>query len=734
MLEIIGIGVAGVLILSALGFAVLVQVRPDLRRLLIPAVPLVGAAYLVVALHLTGIFLPARIGVWIAAAVALVALVIRFLLDKKAFTDWFAAIPDGLSAAAVGSLGAVVALTPSLLARSPLAMQATQSNDAFYYVSVSQWVAGNPITTRPSLGGSPLTGVDSPVFGPAYESINLSLRVGQELAQAGLSALTNIPIITGFSPWLGLWVFLIPGGAWVLGAAFGLPRLGRLVLGALLVVSFSVQGQVLQQNADSLLGVPFLALVIGLVVMASRPKPDHPRVPLWLPALVLAALVGTYTEYIPLLGMTLAALVIVGPLSGLRPALLRAAGLVGLSLVFGPLIWWRALQGLLFLGTVAAGGNGVGVGPRELAEQISLPVEAYFRVTWPSPSGLVVTVLVVFALLCAFALVATLFSSRTRAFGIGGVGLSTLVVLYIGSRGNEYITRRAMDMLMPLLIIGAVLGAAVIVAALRARRPGLRAGRGLTLSVTAVVIAGVLAPSYLGVRMMVHEQADDRIVSPEVGEAADWISDLGGDGDEVTAAVATLYDQLWLTEALVDESNVSFVSLRGDLGYRGNLFLLSYWDGELDPFILIGPGAYFVAEDAAVAEKNGRFQLLDLTRGQVTVAVPVELDRSSEPRARGRWSWTLDADGRIVADPGAAVQLLSNAPDLTGEYLLVDGVEAGATLTLTQGDALLHSVTSTGGTIRVPLAGVSLADGKGRVLLDLVGQTAPLALKGLSSE
>ncbi|TFD39213.1 hypothetical protein E3T40_01705 [Cryobacterium sp. TMT1-19] len=708
--------------------------RPDLRRLLLPAAPLIGAAYLVVALHLTGIFLPAGVGVWIAAAVALVALVIRFILDRSAFIDWFSALPGCLGVAAVGGLGAMVALTPSLLARSPLAMQATQSNDAFYYVSVSQWVAGNAITTRPSLGTSPLTGVDSPVFGPAYESMNLSLRVGQELAQAGLSALTDIPIISGFSPWLGLWVFLIPGGAWVLGAAFGLPRRGRLALGALLVVSFSVQGQVLQQNADSLLGVSVLPLVIGLVVMAVRPNPDHPRVPLWLPALVLAALVGTYTEYIPLLGMTLAVLVIVGPVSGLRAAVLRAAGLVGLSIAFGPLIWWRAVQGLLFLGTVAAGGNGVGVGPRQLAKQISLPVEVYFNVTWPSPSGLVVTVLIVFALLCACALAATLFSSRTRAFGIGGVGLSTLVVLYIGSRGNEYITRRAVDMLMPLLIIGAVLGASVIVAALRARLRGDHASRALTLGVTAIAIAGALAPTYLVVRLIVQEQADDRIVSPAVGEAADWVSDRGGDGDDVTAALTTLYDQLWLSEALVDEPDVSYVNMRGDLGYRGNLNLLSYWDGELDRFILVGPGAYLVAEDAAVAERNELFQMLDLSHGPVTVAVPVELDPSTDPTTRGRWAWTIDVDGRISGDPGTAVELLSNASDLSGEYLLVEGVGAGATLTLRQGASLLHSVKSTGATIRVPLADVSLADGKGRVLLDLVGQTTPLILKGITSE
>jgi hypothetical protein len=714
---------------------VIVQVRPDARRLLVPAAPLVGAAYLVVALHLTGIFLPAGIGVWIAFAFAVLALVVRFFFDRGALTDWFSAIPDAIRVAAIGLLGAAMALTPSFLANSPLVMQATQANDAFYYVTVSQWVAGHSVTTLPSLGLSPLTGLDSPAFGPAYESIHYSLRVGQELVQAGLSTLTSIPLVAGFTPWLGVWVFLIAGGAWVLGAAFGLPRLGRLALGALLAVSFSVQGQVLQQNADSLLGVAFLPLAIGLVVMAVRPQGDHPRVPLWLPALTLAALTGTYTEYLPLLGVTLASIVLIGPLSGLRLSVLRAAGLVGLSLAFGPLIWWRAVKGLLFAGSLAAQGNTAGIAPIELAKRFARPVLAYLRVTWPSVSSLVVVGLVIFLVLSAIALVAAFFNRRTRPFAIGGVVLSALVVLYIGSRGSEYIFRRATDLLMPLLIFGVVLGAGVIVAELRGNRSGVRAGRAVPLGVAAIAIVGVLAPSYLSLRLVIQERADDRIVSAEVGEAADWISKVGGnDGEKVTAAVATLYDQLWLSAALVNEPDVSFVNMRGDLGYRGNQKLLSYWDGELDPFILVGPGAYALAGDEAIVRQNGLFELLDLSRGPVTVAVPVALDPSPPMTGLGRWSWIVDKDGRISGGPSTTVQLLSSATDLDGSYLLVDGLKAGTTLNLKQGDALLQTVTSTGTTTRVPLVGVSLADGTARVRFDLVGQSTPLTLKGLSSE
>ncbi|TFD71226.1 hypothetical protein [Cryobacterium gelidum] len=733
IIEVIGIGIGSILILSVLGFAVLVHLRQELRVVLVPAVPLIGAAYLVVVLHLTGLFLPVRVGIWVAVGVAIAGMLLQFWRGRIAFVDWFSALPNLVSVSVVGLLGALLAWLPSLLAGSSLPMQATESNDAFYYVSVSRWALDHAITALPDIGISPLTGADSPAFGPAYESVHYSLRVGQEVLQAGLGVLTTVPIVNGFSPLLGVWVFLISGGAWTLGAAFGISRVARLVMGGMLVASFSVQSQVLQQNADSLLGISFLPLVVGLVSMVVRPTPDHPRPPLWLPGLALAAILGTYSEYLPLLGVTLASLTLIGPLGGLRSALFRAGGLIGLSIAMGPLIWFKTVSSLLFIGALTADGNGQGATVSAIARQITEPWRPFLSVVWPAKlSFLAIAVLAVFVVVGLVAALATLFFRRTRPYAVGGLVLASGIVLFIGSRGNEYITRRAADMLSPLLIIAVVLGASAVIQAIgRERRRTIR--RALTIGVLALSVGGIGSSSYLTARMIIHERKDDRVVSPQVAEAATWVTRADGheNGNDVTAAVATMYDQLWLSDALAGAPDVSYVNLRGDLGYRGNLKLTSYWDGELDPYVLVGPGSYFAAGNHSVVEEDGIFSLLDLSSGPTTVVVPYQ--RDDLPRdGRGSWSWTLNPDGSISGGSGSGLQILSSAASLDETFLLLTGVAPGATVNLFQGQVLIGTQTVEKEDFRMSLDGVHLDAGTAQVEVRVAAHdTSPLTLKGI---
>ncbi len=73
-----------------------------------------------------------------------------------------------------------------------------------------------------------------------------------------------------------------------------------------------------------------------------------------------------------------------------------------------------------------------------------------------------------------------------------------------------------------------------------------------------------------------------------------------------------MWEQLWLAEALADLPDVSWVNLRGDLGYRANTELTSFWDGEQDPLRPGRPGA-FASDDVSVIESTRDSQLVSRT-------------------------------------------------------------------------------------------------------------------------
>lgn len=717
----------GLAVLTAFGLAVLTLVISAQRSLLLPAAPLLGAAYLVVVLHLTGLFLPVVVGIWVAVGLAAAAIVVSLFRNRSVrigrLSDW----RDFALVLAIGAIGAAIALLPSFLANSSLVVQPGLGNDAFYYVSVSKWLAVHPISEIPDIGTSPLTGADSPVFGPAFDSLDLSLRLGQEMIQAGLSTLTGIPLLAGFSPWLGMWVLLGPSGAWVVGAAFGLSRWGRLALGGILATSASLMNQVVNQNADSLLGIAFVPLLVGVVVLALTRDEDRRRVPLWVAALVLSATIGTYTEYIPFLVLILGALVLLRPLAQLKAAFVGAAAIVGLAVAIAPVAWIRAAQSTLFLGTVTVGGGEVVLTPLGLTASFLGGYRAILLGQDPANVGLptFVGVTVMFSAALAGAIL-TLGSARTRSLGIG-VALSGAVALYIAARGNPYITSRAVDLITPFIIIVAVLGWSNLVKWLSGCRP--RVIRVVAVLGVAALTAGImLTAARVSVRHVMALWDPDRSVSDDHVEAATWLREVGGeDGRKVSVAVATLFDQLWLSEAASDLPDLSFVNLRGDLGYRSNpnLDLASYWDGERDRYILAGPGAYSLAGEEAVVESNDTYRLLDLSR-TATVVVPVG----------SGWQWNTDDSGQLSGWRDADLQIITGSAELADVALRISGVSASTRVSLFHDGRTVASVVSDGSDLSFPLDGVAVADGRARVSIEVSsanGQDS-VTLEGLTSE
>ena len=717
--------------LSFVGFALVLNLAPKQRAMLFPAVPAIGAVVLVVVLHLTSLVLPVKVGIWVALALAALALAAAAVRAGS----W--RFVPGRSVAAlgavlvVGSVGAAITLLPSILAQTASVVQPTASNDAFYYVSVAHWVLENPLTASPDIGVSPLGGADSPAYGPALESLRLGLRVGQELLNAGVSAVMGVSPVATMSPMLGLYVLLIPGGAWVLGAAFRLPAVARLLLGGLLVTSFSLIDQSLKQNSDSILGIALLPLVLGLCALVLFRRPDQQRaVPAWVAAIALAALVGTYTEYVPFLFATLGAIVLVGPPRTLKTRVLRALAILGLSLLLGPVIWFRAVQGLLLAASLATRPDTAVPTPGEIVWSFSGPYQGVLRGFEPLLGGRwVMAAVLVLLVSIAVGVVLALVASRTRGIAVGVVA-AALGAVYIAYRGNPYISGRAVDMVTPLVIMAAVLGWSTVGQRMIALSP-----RPLAIALTTLLVAGGVGGVLVGGKVTADNSLlkaeDDRVVSDEFAEAAGWVDDLGAaDGADVAVAAGTEFDQLWLSDALATEPDVSYISLRGDLGYRSDLGLLDYWDGESARYVLVGPGAYAAYSPDAVLHSNARFTLLDLDR-DATVAVPVAAPPPTPVEAAagetGDWSWVVDADGVITSAKSAQIRIVTSRTDLAGLALTLSGPDDGATLRLGDGTP----VAVAGGRAALPLDAVPVVDGVAEVDVETTPASAGFGLVGL---
>ncbi len=724
MLAILSAVLGALVLFSFVGVAALVWVPRAQRAQLVPAIPVLGAACLVVLLHLTGIVLPVRVGVWVIVAVCVVLIVIAAARGRfRSFVDPRSLL-HLLLMLATGAAGAVIALWPSLLARSPLAVQASPNNDAFYYVGVADWFSDHSILQTPSIGQGPSSGLDSPAFGPAAESIRLGLRVGQDILHAGVSeVLLRDPVAT-FTPLIAVYVLMIPASAWVLGAAFRLSTTARVLLGGALVSTFTVVNQVQNQNAASILGIAIVPLVIGVValrVLRRDDESDDTRVPLWISAVALSALVGTYTEYAVFAGAALAGLVLIGSFPRLAARVTQALAILALAVAVGPLIWVRAVYGIANTLQMTTSDAGVGLDFPGVLNVFASPYRTFFAVQPATFEGDVSRLaLICSAVVAALGLVMAVVSARSRGLAIG-ILVAIGGAAYIGTKGNDYVTGRAADMVTPLIISGAVIGWAAGVAWLRR---GMAAKAHLDRVVVvagALVAAGLVALSAIGSwKFVVIQGTDDRIVTNDFADAARWVSDVQQDGGaDVTVATAGLFGQLWISESLRQLPDISYVSLRGDLGYRSDLSMTSFWDGERDRYVLVGPGAYFDS-GADVMEQNSTFALLDLSAPAI-VAVPVV-----DVPGSATWGYGVDAGGAIpTGGRGAAsVELLTSRQSLDTGFMVVSVGDApiGSTVQVLQDGAVVDSQVVTGDSVMLELGSVVVQDGTARVSVEVAGR------------
>ncbi len=274
---------------------------------------------------------------------------------------------------------------------------------------------------------------------------------------------------------------------------------------------------------------------------------------------------------------------------------------------------------------------------------------------------------------------------------------------------------------MPLLLLASGAGWAALLRVLRSRAragDGRRSLVGPARSVVAIgLVLSTAAFAVVNLRSATggldRAYATSRHVDATFDEAGDWVAEHGGpDGEPVTALVPDLFAQMSVVEALREAPLVSSPALRPDC-----FGLTSYWAGESDRFLLVGPGAHVTANPAAVVEENAWFRLVDTSAGPVIAVTPMDLPS---------WWHAAQTDGQMTG-PDLGTVLVLRPPTATTTPALelsVPGADGpvDVLLTVVQTGATTRAVLDADGTlVPVNLGGLRWAT----VTVDLAADAVP---------
>jgi len=301
VLDIALIAAATWAILLAAGMALVALTPARARPSLLPATPALGAAGLVVVLHVSGLVRPA--GTTAPIIVAALAVSLPFSLRalwRPRLPAWSKRLFAGCSALGVGV--AAFALVPVLLAGRATVVDPGVGNDSLAFVSLTDWFEHHTLPATPHLR------VDPPAYGYVRTHQGLSARVGQDLLQATLAAaLHKDPSQTWYAVTCA-WLALLPGTVAAAGLLLYRSRITAVAAGAGAAASATVIGQVFNQNSASLLGIALAPLGLAVIVTHLEPARElavgadaGPPWPAWVGAVVLAGLIGAYSEYLAIL-------------------------------------------------------------------------------------------------------------------------------------------------------------------------------------------------------------------------------------------------------------------------------------------------------------------------------------------------------------------------------------------------------------------------------------------------
>ena len=625
------------LVCTVFGLAVLAPMRRSFRDLWLPAAPVLGAAFLVVTLHTTSLFVGVDVGVYIVLAPA-AALVV--LGSRRGARPWRFGLP-ALAAAAttfvVGLMGAGLALLPNLSIGSSRIVLPTSNHDAFFYVSESLWLTENPIGSLPMVGPGPGVGTASPLATPALQALALPLRVGQALVSGAIETLSGTDELTAFMPTMAAWVLFTAGAVFVAARLMGLGTLAGLTAAVLICGSALVARAAYDQHTDSLLGIAFVNITLAAFVVST-----FRRYPRWPAVLLTAGLFGTYTEYALFIVPAYAAATFLTVGHGYLQRVRRGLAIVGLAVLVSPVIWYRGIKNLLV--------------SQSRADTFPLPFVAGDPVlslgralgtTAIDATSVPVLETVVLALLILVGVLLALYLSRYRMALVGAVGAGAVAVAYATLEQRGYLQDRLVTLTLPLAWFTATMGwshAARRLAAIRGRA-GRRVSAALVVGLVATAALSTAASAHTATQSLNPALAKGRYVSTEYDEVAGWVRALGGaEGENVTVVVPDFFVQMWVVYELRGEDRVSYLSLHPEY-----LSPERYWNGEVDRYLLVGDGVAVAGGDAAVVHRSEHFRLLDMTRGPVAVVAPAVM-----------WTWTefIAPGGTLAASPGSELVIL----------------------------------------------------------------------------
>jgi hypothetical protein len=652
--------VIDLLLFTALGIAVIAWLpRPWCGHLLVGA-PALGAAALVVALHLTSLVVDVRVGTVIVLVTAVASLVAR-----SSRCHWWRQVGRSSWLLLVGALiaGAIplIFVIQPFRAAGATVVQPAGNNDAFYYVSLTDWLLEHSALTVPVIG------VDPPAYGNARYTLQQGLRLGEEMNEGAVATITGNDPIATWSTTTIMWLFFIPGACM---AAFEVLRLNRgagVLAGVLTAGSAVVAIQVLNQNSSAMLGILIAPLAIALwagyfarrgggqrepggELTAAVAVGDAPagvsstaseRPPLWLAVLVFDALVGSYTEYLPIVGVGLLLYLALRPPRQWLRTLVDALKFGALAVALGPLIWYDAERSLRATSTL---GGDYG------SPFLGVPVRTWIaRLTGASPydarTGLTLGVILAAWLIVGIVLAMLWSPARTI---LACVLLNFVVVALLLGSGYHYFPYaeyRAVGMGVSLLVLTSVAGwAAGLQRLSRSARGRPLLSPGLAAVAVPAALFFVLNQQTLAKQALVQDWSP-RTVTSDFNQGAAWAASVDGQGgSNVTALVPEFFTQLWAMYALRKSPQINFPFLYSDYA---QVPPLTYDDGRLRRYVLLGGDCFSQIDPTAVVGGNARFRYLDVSRGRVVLAVGVQNAQNIEVTPQRVQQWMVNG-GRLL--------------------------------------------------------------------------------------
>lgn len=594
-------------VLSAFGVVVLSRLPAAHARRWFPALPTIGAAALVVGLHTTGLAVGAVTGLVVLAIAGFLITMIwrptpfRVFVDSETLLALFLASVAGLAAWSIAVLPQHEVDDP------PRTVSVTLNHDAHIFVALADWWDGHRIFDAPPESAPP---------GVAWARIHddLGARMGQDLVQGALSGTLDEDPDRTWYPITALFVLLIPGAAMAAAPALGASSWTGLAAGTVVSLSASVIGQVYNQNSASLLGVPLV--IATLAVLAETIDADSERPPQWFTALLLAALVGSYSEFLPVLVPTFVLFALARPPGRILTAIKNGAIVVGIAVVIAPVVWLNAARSSYE--TASGSFRPAVLSPffevsPETFVQRALGTASRFPPT-PSFNAPDIGPLGIAAILCvvAFGAIALVFSARRTLWISFAVASGALFVYLTWVDKFPYGQQRAVDTAVPLWLFIAGLGTAVV-GRWTGRRP-------LVAAMPAVLFVAVVVPPNVETSVDTVEASPvgSRTADASFDEAVAWVDELDAGGERTFAGSSVYFETAWLGDAFNDRP-LGYMYVPSALTHTTEF---AYWKG-LRRYAIVSQFDFVDADKGSIVDENERFRLLDTSSGDVTIALPV---------------------------------------------------------------------------------------------------------------